>query len=86
MSQIENFALLYGFRTPFDDSLQAAWCGSCKCGACSVGKRTPLCPGPGPNPPAPGAHPTNHKTPKGVVWGPLPQQMIEHNILGNDCH
>jgi len=40
---VENYALLTGFRTSFDMALQSAWCGNCKCGAC---QDTPDEPGP----------------------------------------
>ena len=40
---VENYALLTGFRTSFDEALQAAWCNDCRCGACQP---TPQEPGP----------------------------------------
>jgi hypothetical protein len=33
---IENYELLYGFRTAYDEALQATWCNNCRCGACQV--------------------------------------------------
>ena len=35
-NMIENYELLYGFRTAFDEALQATWCNNCRCGACHV--------------------------------------------------
>jgi hypothetical protein len=81
---VENYALLTGFRTSFDMALQAAWCNNCKCGACQ----------PDPDEPGPAGVPAgaeNYEFPPALdsvsacnppmQSGPFPKQLIKFGAM-----
>ena len=79
---VENYALLTGFRTSFDMALQAAWCNNCKCGACQ--------PTPSPEPGPAGAvenfdfPPTMDSLSRcnyPMQSGPFPKQLIKFGAM-----